>query len=108
MARADLTSGDQRGAARELNSLPRPRNALVVDSTRNATRQAVRSLAENGAVVHFMSDKGALNRRVEEIWDGGGRIVAVDDDDLNHRPLERLVQDTEQRLGPIDLIFGAP
>lgn len=84
-----------------------PRNALVVDVCSVSEKHVVRRLARHDSVVQIARDRSMLNSLVADIWDAGGRIVAITDDDLDLRPLSRIVRDAESRFGPLDVIVGS-
>jgi 3-oxoacyl-[acyl-carrier protein] reductase len=84
------------------------RTALVTGGSRGIGRAAAERLAAEGAVVaiNYAGDEAAAREAVESIEVGGGRAVAVRADVSRVAEIERLFDEVEQRLGPIDIVIA--
>lgn len=83
------------------------RTSLILNVRRTADFFAVRLLVEAGVGVaaHFSCCPAQMNRLVEELWDSGGRIVALWQDAEGRAAHAWLLRSAEQVLGPIDIVF---
>lgn len=83
------------------------KTSLILNASRTADFSVVRLLVEAGVGVaaHFRCRPAQMNRLVEELWDGGGRIVALPQDVEGRAAYALLMGDAEQALGPIDIVI---
>ena len=69
----------------------------------------VRSLAEAGVgvAIHFTARRRAVDLLVEDIWDGGGRVCALDGAGANATDREALLGAARSILGDVHVIVDA-
>lgn len=86
---------------------PQWKTSLILNVKEAADLEAVRLLVEAGigVVAHFRCNSAQMNRLVEQLWDGGGRIVALRQEAEGRAAQARLLHRAERALGPIDLVL---
>jgi len=81
--------------------------AIITGAGRGIGRSlAVRLAAEGAAVAVTSRTKAQLDNVVFQIESEGGRALAVAGDVVNQADVKRVVQTTEQQLGPITLLVN--
>ena len=84
-----------------------PRVAIVTGAGRGIGRATALALARHGVAVALASRKAADLMAVEaEIEELGGRALAVSTDVSVSAQVERLIEETERKLGEIDLLVN--
>lgn len=80
---------------------------MILNVRQTADFSAVRLLVEAGVGVaaHFRCCPTQMNRLIEELWDSGGRIVALRQDAEGRDAYAWLLHRAEQILGPIEIVF---
>ncbi len=83
------------------------RIALITGSSRGIGQAIARCFARHGArVVLHGRDNGALQQAAAEIAAGGGRAVSVTGDVTKLADIERMRQQIESDLGPVDILVA--
>lgn len=81
--------------------------ALITGGTRGIGQAMVELFAAEGAVVTFTGrDAGRGIEVVEQVSEGGGRVEYVELDVLRLPDLERVIADTTERYGRIDIMVN--
>jgi 3-oxoacyl-[acyl-carrier protein] reductase len=82
------------------------RVALVTGASRGLGAAMARKLGACGAsvAVNYFGSPDKAGRVAEDIRRGGGRAEAIKADVRDEGEVERLVRDTQQRFGPIDVL----
>jgi len=82
------------------------RVALVTGASRGLGAAMARKLGACGAAVavNYFGSPDKARRVADEINRGGGRAEAIKADVRDEAEVERLVRDTQQRFGPIDIL----
>src|SRR5215470_5527648 len=81
--------------------------AIVTGSGRGIGRAIAQALAQQGAAVTVTARSGEqLAETVALITAAGGRAIAVAADVTDPPAVERVVTQTEQQLGPVDLLVN--
>jgi NAD(P)-dependent dehydrogenase (short-subunit alcohol dehydrogenase family) len=81
--------------------------AVVTGGGRGIGRAIAQELAKAGAAVTVTArSQDQLEETVSLIKQAGGRALAVPADVADRHAVEQVVQETEQRLGPIDLLVN--
>lgn len=83
------------------------KTSLILNVRRTADFSVIRLLVEAGVRVaaHFRCCPAQMNGLVEELWDSGGRIVALRQDAEGRGAHAWLLHSAEQMLGPIDIVL---
>ena len=84
------------------------RVALVTGGSRGIGKAVAISLAEAGAAiaVNYLEQTAAADSVVKEIRDKGGRAMAVRADVSQAVEVARMMAETEQALGPVDVLVN--
>jgi 3-oxoacyl-[acyl-carrier protein] reductase len=84
------------------------RTALVTGGSRGIGRASALALATAGCkiCVNFRSSAGEAEALVAEIARGGGEACAIQADVAQEADIQRLVRETEERLGPVDVLVN--
>ena len=82
------------------------RVALVTGASRGLGAAMARKLGACGAAVavNYFGSPDKAERVAEEVRSGGGRAEAIRADVRDEAEVERLVRETRQRFGPVDLL----
>jgi NAD(P)-dependent dehydrogenase (short-subunit alcohol dehydrogenase family) len=82
------------------------RVALVTGASRGLGAAMARKLGACGAsvAVNYFGSPERANRVADDILRGGGRAEALKADVRDEAEVQRLVRDTQQRFGPIDIL----
>src|SRR5205814_8179246 len=82
------------------------RVALVTGASRGLGAAMARKLGACGAAVavNYFGSPDKARRVADEITRGGGRAEAIKADVRDEAEVDRLVRDTQQRFGPIDIL----
>jgi NAD(P)-dependent dehydrogenase (short-subunit alcohol dehydrogenase family) len=100
---SDLSVSQERGTTADLTG----QVALVTGGGRGLGRAFALALAQAGAAVAVSArSEHELQETVQTIQDGGGQGLAVPADVTDARAVERMVAETERRLGPVDLLVN--
>jgi 3-oxoacyl-[acyl-carrier protein] reductase len=81
---------------------------LVTGASRGIGAAAAIRLAQGGAsvVVNYHQNKDAANKVLQEVKDAGGRGIIFQADVTQKDQIDKMVQATEQALGPIDVLVN--
>ncbi len=82
--------------------------AIVTGSSRGIGAATAKLLAQEGAkvTVNFTQNKEAGNKVLAEIKDKSGRGILVQADVTDPGQVEAMVRETEQELGPVDILVN--
>ena len=82
--------------------------ALVTGASRGIGAAAAIRLAQGGAavVVNYHQNKGAAEKVLQEVTSTGARALVVQADVTQQDQVEAMVNMTEQKLGPIDVLVN--
>ena len=86
-----------------------PSVALVLNVADWRGLALVRSLADAGVgvAIHFTAHRQAVDSLVEDIWDRGGRICALEGDRWREADREALLGAARSTLGEVHMIVDA-
>jgi 3-oxoacyl-[acyl-carrier protein] reductase len=84
------------------------KNALVTGSSRGIGRAIAARLAENGAavVVNYAGNRQSAQETVKEIVAKKGKAVAIQADVSKASEVQRLFNEAEKALGPLDIVVA--
>ncbi|TGS90376.1 SDR family NAD(P)-dependent oxidoreductase, partial [bacterium M00.F.Ca.ET.177.01.1.1] len=84
------------------------KTAIVTGSSRGINRAIAEGLAAKGAavVVNYVGNNKAADEVVAAITDKGGKAVAIQADISVLADVRRLFDETERRLGKIDIVVA--
>lgn len=84
------------------------RVALVTGSSRGIGRATAMQMAEQGAAVavNYQRQAAAAEEVVGQIEDAGGRAIAIQADVGDRSAVARMVAETAERFGPIDVLVN--
>lgn len=84
------------------------RVALVTGGAKGIGRACCWELARSGAAVavNFRSSEDEAEKTVEAIREAGGKALAIQADVSDEGQVQRLVENVESQLGPIDLLIN--
>src|SRR5262245_56161608 len=81
--------------------------AIVTGGSRGLGRSMAQALAAAGAAVAVAARSDAeLSETVSQIQKNGGRAIALKVDVTDWPAVQRMVEEVEQKLGPIDLLVN--
>lgn len=82
--------------------------AIVTASSRGIGRAIAKRLGKDGAavVVNYVSSPEKAEAVVQDIITGGGRAIAIQGSMANKEDVLRLFEETEQKLGAIDIVVN--
>ena len=82
--------------------------AVVTGASKGIGASIARQLAAEGAsvVVNYASSKTGAEKVVDEITSAGGKAVAVQGDVSKREDINRLIAETKQTYGPIDVLVN--
>jgi len=82
--------------------------AIVTGASKGIGAGIAKALGAEGAavVVNYASSKAGADRVVDEIVSSGGRAIAVQGDVSLAADVQRLFEETRERLGPIDVLVN--
>ncbi|MBO0781223.1 MAG: SDR family oxidoreductase [Ktedonobacteraceae bacterium] len=84
------------------------KHALVTGSSRGIGRAIAQRLAKDGAavIIHYVRNAKAAGEVVEAILEEGGKAVAIQADLAQPSEVQRLFEEAEQAIGPLDIVFA--
>jgi 3-oxoacyl-[acyl-carrier protein] reductase len=82
--------------------------AIVTGASKGIGAGIARAFAAEGAavVVNYASSKAGADQVVDEIISNGGNAVAVQGDVSNAADVQRIFEETRERLGPVDVLVN--
>lgn len=81
--------------------------AVVTGGSRGIGAAICRALAANRVkVVVNGRDQAAIDAVLETIWDNGGQAIGIAVDVTDFAAIETLRQQTEEQLGPVDVVVA--
>ena len=82
--------------------------AIVTGASRGIGRAIALEISRHGAAmaVNYVSSYDAAEKAIQEIEVGGGRAVAIQADVAQPDECQRLIEETEAQLGPIDILIN--
>jgi 3-oxoacyl-[acyl-carrier protein] reductase len=84
------------------------KHALVTGSSRGIGRAIAQRLAKDGAavIIHYVRNAKAAGEVVGAILEEGGKAVAIQADLAQPSEVQRLFEEAEQAIGPLDIVFA--
>jgi 3-oxoacyl-[acyl-carrier protein] reductase len=84
------------------------KHALVTGSSRGIGRAIAQRLAKNGAavIIHYVRNAKEAGEVVGAILEEGGKAVAIQADLAQPSEVQRLFEEAEQAIGPLDIVFA--
>jgi 3-oxoacyl-[acyl-carrier protein] reductase len=82
--------------------------AIVTGASKGIGAGIARAFAAEGAavVVNYASSRDGADRVVDEITSNGGQAIAIQGDVSNAADVQRLFEETRERLGPVDVLVN--